>query len=136
MDGAFAGRQRVAILFRPRDRSEVQTNGTWDIVLFIDDFEHRRETLQLQCLKVPLRNCGFLGYPLGLPALHRATDAPLLAELVRGGIPVPGPRRLTAAEFPYWQRVQPDLHDLKDGQPVCMSEAKRRATALPARSSP
>ncbi|WBV42562.1 hypothetical protein [Pseudoroseomonas cervicalis] len=96
-------------------------------MLFTDDAEHRRGNLQLQCLRVPLRNCGFLVYPLSLPALHGGTDAPLLAELARGGIPVLGPRGLTAEEFPYWQRDEPDLHDLKDGQPVRMSEIKQES---------
>jgi hypothetical protein len=125
VEGAFPGRLRAAILVGSRARGNVAPGGSWDVALSIEGFDRSREHRRLHLLAEPFHVEGFPVSPVGFPAERQGVSPELLADLGWDGIPVPGPQGLTCEEFLYWQRDEPDLHELIDGQPVRLSDTKQ-----------
>lgn len=125
VEGAFPARLRAAILLGPWARGHGGPGGSWDVGLSIEGFDRGREHRRLHLLAMPFQVEGFPVSPVGFPAEQQGVSPELLADLGWDGIPVPGPRGLTCEEFLYWQRDEPDLHELIDGQPVRLSDTKQ-----------
>ncbi|MCB4824276.1 antitoxin Xre/MbcA/ParS toxin-binding domain-containing protein [Roseicella aerolata] len=125
VEDAFPGRLRAMVLFGPRARGNGGPDSDWDVALFIEGFERDREGRRLNLLTVPFHDEGFPVSPLGLPADPTQVSPELLASVDRDGIPVPGPQGLTFEEFWYWERDEPDLHELVDRQPVRLPDARQ-----------
>jgi hypothetical protein len=99
------------------------TNYDWHPAAFLEDFERSHDERLLHQLVLPFE--GSLAPPLGLPADRTQVHPEVLRGLERYSIPVPGPQGLTFEEFRYWERDEPDLHELVDGQPVRLSDARQ-----------
>ena len=125
VESAFPDRLRAMVVFGPRARGSGGPDSDWDVALFIDGIEPDRDGRHLHRLAVPFRAEGSCVSPLGLPADRTQVSRDLLASLDRDGIPVPGPQGLTCEEFRYWERDEPDLHELIDGQPVRLPDARQ-----------
>jgi predicted nucleotidyltransferase len=125
VDGAFPGRLRAAILFGSRARKDCGPNSDWDIAVFIDGLDRSAENRRLHLVAVPFNLEGFPLSPVGLPTNRQGVSPKLLASIAQGGVPVSRLRGLTFEEFAYWQRDEPDLHELVDGQPVRMTDTKQ-----------
>jgi predicted nucleotidyltransferase len=124
VESAFPDRLRAMVLFGSRARGDGGPDSDWDVALFIEDFERNREGRRLHPLAVPFHVEGSFVSPVGLPADRTQVSPELLASIERDGIPVPGPQGMTFEESHYWERDEPDLHELVDGQPVRMSNAQ------------
>ncbi|MFH5925488.1 nucleotidyltransferase domain-containing protein [Roseomonas xinghualingensis] len=121
VEGAFPNRLGAVVLFGARARENAKPDSDWEVAVFIEDLERSSEGRRLSLLAVPFHAEGFYVSPLGLPADRTPVSPDLLASIDCEGIPVPSPQGLTADEFHYWRRDQPDLHELIQGQPVRMA---------------
>lgn len=125
VEGAFPGRLQAMVIFGPRVRGDGGPGGDWDVALFIEGFDLDREGRRLRLPAAQLHAKEFSVSPLGLPADRAQISAELLASIDRDGIPVPGSKGLTVEEFRHWERGEPDLHELINGQPVRLPDARQ-----------
>jgi hypothetical protein len=125
VERAFPGRVRAMVLFGFRSRWSRGPETEWDVAVFIDHFDGDDDTRLLHVFTLSFWVKGSFVSALGLPSDHEHVSPDLLASIERDGIPVPGPQGLTVEEFRYWERDEPDLHELIRGHPVRMSDARQ-----------
>jgi predicted nucleotidyltransferase len=111
------------VAFGSQVRGNTGADYDWHPAVFIENFEPSHDERRLYQLALPFE--GSLAPPLGLPADRTKVHPELLKGLERYGIPVPGPQGLTFEEFRYWEHDEPDLHELVDGQPVRLPDARQ-----------
>ena len=131
LEAVFRSRLIALALFGARTRGDRSPGDPWDVAATVQDFDSVGDLEALSSAALPYRDRGYTIAAVGLSEASGRGDFSALRRAVdRDGIPISGPGGMTFLEFCLWERDQPLLHELVDGQPIEMAVQRQETRKL------
>jgi uncharacterized protein (DUF2384 family) len=126
VEASFPSRLDAFVLLNPPAHGTLGCAHEWHLGALIDDFDLDRDGPGLHRPLAPFVVRGISISISGLSADRQKIGADLLDRIDSTGIPIASLEKgLTFTEHLLWQRDQPDLHELVDGQPQRLPDEKQ-----------